>query len=189
MTLLTRTSKSVSTISAVLLLTAACVFFFVFWAIVSQTVFFRPIPESNYESTGSGLFVSQSSAKLECSEKLRAAFCTSGFNVMWEAACQEHANATSTKAVGAVASQAPKTIFQTNVGQVQTKQENPATDLWPYYKLWLEHHWRKRAKEDVKVKNSLVLRDRIEISRRECSKMICCFFCEMCWVFGIKPTA
>jgi hypothetical protein len=90
---------------------------------------------------------------------------------MWEAACQEHNNAASVKAAAAVGVQAARpSIFTSNVGQVQPKQENPASDLWPYYKLWLEHHWRKRAKEDLKVKNSLVLRDHIEISRRESLK-------------------
>ncbi len=76
----------------------------------------------------------------------------------------------SAKAAGAVGVQAAKNIFQTNAGQAQTKQEYPVSDLWPYYKLWLEYHWRKRAKADVKIKNSLILKDQVEISQRECLK-------------------
>jgi hypothetical protein len=52
-------------------------------------------------------------------------------------------------------------------GVLGQKKENSSTDLWPYYKLWFEYHWKKKVKEDLNVKNSLVLRDRVEISRSE----------------------
>ncbi len=51
-----------------------------------------------------------------------------------------------------------------------TKTANPASELWPYYKLWFEYHEKKRIKEDLKVKNDLVLRDRNEIEQRERSR-------------------
>ena len=52
-------------------------------------------------------------------------------------------------------------------GVLGQKKENSSTDLWPYYKLWFEYHQMKKVKEDMKVKNSLVLRDRVEICRSE----------------------
>jgi hypothetical protein len=52
-------------------------------------------------------------------------------------------------------------------GVLGQKKENSSTDLWPYYKLWFEYHWKKKVKENLKFKNSLVLRDRVEISRSE----------------------
>jgi hypothetical protein len=90
------------------------------------------------------------------------------FNRMWEAACQERNNVATTQVPAATSTLgAMPNIFQTIPGKSQTKQENPATDLWPYYKLWLEHHWRKRGKLEAKIKNSSGLRDHVEITRRK----------------------
>jgi hypothetical protein len=54
-----------------------------------------------------------------------------------------------------------------NSGFGVTNNANPASALWPYYKLWFEYHEKKRIKEDVKVKSDLVLRDHNEIKQRE----------------------
>ncbi len=59
--------------------------------------------------------------------------------------------------------------FGAVLGASQNEQniENPVADLWPYYKLWFEYHWKKCIKQDVKAKNSVVLRDKNEISGRK----------------------
>jgi hypothetical protein len=88
---------------------------------------------------------------------------------MWDAACQERNNVTTAQAPGAASIIVPQpTVFlQPLPGKTQIKQDNPASDLWPYYKLWLEYHWWKRIKAEAKFKNSSVLRDHVEISRRK----------------------
>ena len=103
------------------------------------------------------------------------------FNKMWDAACQERNNVTTAQAPGVAGTIAPApTVFlQPLPGKTQIKQDTPASDLWPYYKLWLEYHWWKRNKAEVKIKNSSVLRDHVEISRRKFSKM-------PCYVFGLQ---
>ena len=46
-----------------------------------------------------------------------------------------------------------------------------AQHLWPYYKLWLEHHWRKKMKQDAKAKSDAELVD--DNARRECLQAAC----------------
>ncbi len=142
--------------------------------------FLRPVPESSHESTGSGLFVLQSPSKLECSDRLRDVFKDGPFKKHWDTAASKNASAAQAKAAGGAAgavapafpglSAAPLfsggTAFGAPLGTSQN-MENPVSDLWPYYKLWFEYHWKKCIKHDVKVKNSLVLRDHIEIARRK----------------------
>lgn len=138
----------------------------------------EPVPESSYESTGNGLFTLQSPSKLECSDRLRDAFKDGPFKKQWDTAAGKNASAAQTKAAATTAIPglgAPPLFgggaafggggFGAVLGASQNI-ENPVADLWPYYKLWFEYHWKKRIKQDVKVKNSVVLRDKNEISGR-----------------------
>lgn len=139
----------------------------------------RPVPESSYESTGNGLFTLQSPSKLECSDRLRDAFKDGPFKKQWDTAAGKNASAAQTKAAATTAIPglgAPSPFggggfggggFGAVLGASQNI-ENPVADLWPYYKLWFEYHWKKCIKQDVKVKNSVVLRDKNEISGRKC---------------------
>jgi hypothetical protein len=207
MTLLTKTSQFLF----------FCTFFvpFIFcgkhFLILKQLIKFNflicfcwPVPESTYVTSGSGLFVSHGSRRLECSEELQNAFCSEKgiFCQLWNSACEAYNNSKNPSKFGAtmpvVAAKA--TTFAggggfgvgggfgggggglgggggfgagggafpaIGGGVLGQKKENSSTDLWPYYKLWFEYHQMKKVKEAMKVKNSLVLRDRIEICRSE----------------------
>jgi hypothetical protein len=161
--------------------------------------FCRPVPESTYETSGSGLFVSHGSRRLECSEELQNAFCSEKgiFCQLWNSACEAYNSSKNPSKLGPAI---PVVAAKANIfggggaafgggvgfggggggfvaggggfpavggGVLGQKKENSSTDLWPYYKLWFEYHQMKKVKEAMKVKNSLVLRDRIEICRSE----------------------
>jgi len=136
------------------------------------------------------LFALQSPSKLECSDRLRDAFKDGPFKKQWDTAAGKSASAAQTKAAATTTTPAPAAnifgaglgagfgagglgggVFGATLGASQNI-ENPVSDLWPYYKLWFEHHWKKCIKQNVKVKNSVVLRDKNEISGRKCS--LCC---------------
>jgi hypothetical protein len=150
----------------------------------------------------------QKSKRFLCTEELRLSFCEQTFAPLWNAAFNLHNSATLNKGKtpGAAAGTAlppfagahglqlnpfgAKTAaavapFGANTGSgfgtaSPNMSGNAASDLWPYYKLWLEHHWRKKIKQDVKKNNDLELMD--ENSQRECEKCVWCSLILVLWL-------
>jgi hypothetical protein len=152
----------------------------------------------------------QKSKRFLCTEELRLSFCEQTFAPLWTAAFNLHNSAESKKGktLGAAAGTALPPLAAAPVLQLNTfgaktaaaaplfgantgfafgaapsngnQSGNYASDLWPYYKLWLEHHWRKKIKQDVKKNNDLELMD--ENSQRECEKCVWCSLILVLWL-------